>query len=450
MASNMTEQIVKITRGQRSVREISREIGFVPDFSDSNELVEYRKAAWTKWQNLPFPNEKDEDWRRTSLQTLNLDGYKEATTGNHQNIELPPHLDKSMTEQKQGGRVFMSGSKADNFLAPEIIEQGVVFSDFITVMNTQPGLLTKLLREIRKRIASINLLNWQLRLARMASFYIVPKNIKVEKPLQSITWISDEGILQTSHIIVVLEENAEVTFVHETSSPENMDSQSLHTGLFQIIVGPSAKLNFVELQSLGINVWNITHETVTLEKDSHVDWIFGALGSKVTKNFSHLNLAGQGATGKMSGFYFTNGKQHLDHDTQQNHLAPNTTSDLLFKGALLGESRSVWQGMIYVDPKASKTDGYQANRNLVLSKKARADSIPGLEILTDDVRCTHGATVGKIDQDLVFYLQSRGLPTKEAEKLIVEGFFDPIMQRIPFDNVRQRFQNAIEEKMSSY
>ena len=162
-------------------------------------------------------------------------------------------------------------------------------------------------------------------------------------------------------------------------------------------------------------MWNISHETVTLDNDSHVDWIFGALGSKVTKNFSHLNLAGRGATGKMSGFYFTNGNQHLDHDTQQNHLAPNTTSDLLFKGALLGESRSIWQGMIYVDPKASKTDGYQANRNLVLSQKARADSIPGLEILTDDVRCTHGATVGKIDQDLVFYLQSRGLPKKKRK-----------------------------------
>jgi Fe-S cluster assembly protein SufD len=181
-----------------------------------------------------------------------------------------------------------------------------------------------------------------------------------------------------------------------------------------------------------------------------VDWIFGSLGSKVTKNFSNLDLVGQGATGKMSGFYFANHHQHLDHDTQQNHMAPNTTSDLLFKGALLGESRSVWQGMIYVDPSASKTDGYQANRNLVLSEKARADSIPGLEILTDDVRCTHGATVGKIDKDLTFYLQSRGIPVKEAEKLIVEGFFDPIMQRIPFEGVRKRFQQAIEEKMLDY
>jgi Fe-S cluster assembly protein SufD len=149
----------------------------------------------------------------------------------------------------------------------------------------------------------------------------------------------------------------------------------------------------------------------------------------------------------MSGFYFTDGRQHLDHDTQQNHMAAHTTSDLLFKGALKGSSRSVWQGMIYVAPGAQQTDGYQANRNLVLSKNARADSIPGLEILADDVRCTHGATVGKIDPELVFYLQSRGIPSDEAERLVVEGFFDPIMQRIPFEGVRTHFQQAIEAKM---
>ena len=135
---------------------------------------------------------------------------------------------------------------------------------------------------------------------------------------------------------------------------------------------------------------------------------------------------------------------------QQNHLAPHTTSDLLFKGALVDKSRSVWQGMIYVAPGADKTDGYQANRNLLLSRDARADSIPGLEILADDVRCTHGATVGKIDADQIFYLMARGISRVDAERLIVEGFFDPIMLRIPFEGVRERFQQSIINKMKSY
>ena len=168
---------------------------------------------------------------------------------------------------------------------------------------------------------------------------------------------------------------------------------------------------------------------------------------KAVPNFTQYLEEGQLEIVPHTGFYFTDGVQHFDHDTQQNHLAPNTMSDLLFKGALREHSRSVWQGMIYVAPGAQKTDGYQANRNLLLDSNARADSIPGLEILADDVRCTHGATIGKIDPDQVFYLRSRGIPDKESERLIVEGFFDPIMQRIPFGGVRTRFQDAILKKM---
>ena len=215
-------------------------------------------------------------------------------------------------------------------------------------------------------------------------------------------------------------------------------------------MGQQANFRFVELQSLGRHVWNFTHERVLVDRDGHLDWIFGAIGGNLTKNFAEIDLISSGAVGKMSGFYFTDKDQHLDYDSQQNHLAANTTSDLLFKGALVDESRSVWQGMIYVAPGADKTDGYQANRNLLLSKQARADSIPGLEILANDVRCTHGATVGKIDAEQIFYLMARGISRQDAEKLIVEGFFDPIMQRIPFEGVKHRFQKAIADKMGSY
>jgi Fe-S cluster assembly protein SufD len=248
--------------------------------------------------------------------------------------------------------------------------------------------------------------------------------------------------------LVWVDEGASLTYVHEAASPTETAGQSMHSGIVEIRVSSGANLHFVELQSWGEHIWNFSHERARIERDGTLDWVFGAIGSHLTKNFSEIDLVGQGATGRMSGFYFTDGDQHLDHDTQQNHLAPNTTSDLLFKGALRDESHSVWQGMIYVAPGAQKTDGYQANRNLVLSPHARADSIPGLEILADDVRCTHGATVGKIDQDQVFYLRSRGIPYREAERLIVEGFFEPIMQRIPFEGVRARFQDAIMNKMN--
>jgi Fe-S cluster assembly protein SufD len=160
-----------------------------------------------------------------------------------------------------------------------------------------------------------------------------------------------------------------------------------------------------------------------------------------------LDLTGEGAQARLSGFYVADGTQHLDHDTQQNHLAAHTTSDLLFKGALTERSRSVWQGMIYVAPGAQRTDGYQVNRNLVLSDEARADSIPGLEILADDVRCTHGATVGKLEEETLFYLTSRGIHRDMAEKLLIDGFFAPIMEQIPFDAVRTHFSGLVESKL---
>jgi Fe-S cluster assembly protein SufD len=274
----------------------------------------------------------------------------------------------------------------------------------------------------------------------------VPRNVHIEQPLHSVLWGGGENYANISHLLVWVDEGASVTFVHESASAQQVPN--LHTGLVEIKVSDGADLRFVELQSWGDQVWNFTHERAQVGRDANLDWIFGAMGSHLTKNFSSLELVGAGASGRMSGFYFTNGQQHLDHDTRQDHLAPHTTSDLLYKGALKGSSRSVWQGMIYVAPDAQKTDGYQANRNLILSPEARADSIPGLEILADDVRCTHGATVGKIDQEPMFYLLSRGIPPEDAERLMVEGFFDPIMQRIPFEGVRERFQQAIHEKMT--
>jgi Fe-S cluster assembly protein SufD len=276
-------------------------------------------------------------------------------------------------------------------------------------------------------------------------FVYVPKGVALALPLHSVAWLT--GPAHFSRVVIVVDDGATATVVHEVASPEGAARQSLHAGTVEVLVGKGAHLTFVELQSLGRSVWNFTHERVRVKQNAKVDWIFSAVGSHLTKNFSEIDLDGANSVGKMSGFYFADGEQHLDHDTQQNHNAPYTTSDLLFKGALRDKSRSVWQGMIYVAPGAQKTDGYQANRNLVLSRGARADSIPGLEIMADDVRCTHGATVGQLEEEHIFYLMTRGLTRAEAERLVVDGFFDPILQRIPFEGVRQRLKRAIEAKM---
>jgi len=409
-------------------------------------LGAYRSKAWDTFESLPYPTTKDEPWRRTDLS--GLDGSVELPNSEAY-LDLPPipeTLLHPLAGDQPGGQIVLLPGGVEVNVNAEILQNGVIFTDLVTAAQEYPDQLEPALGQIVKpedgKFAALT-----AALAQNGVFVYVPRGIRVEQPLHSVQWAVGVGLAHFSHLVIWLDEGASLTYVHENASP-NEGGQTLFGGIVEIHVGAGANLQFVELQSLGNNVWNFTHERAQVERDGNLDWIFGAIGSRLTKNFSDLDLVGPGANGRMSGFYFTDGRQHLDHDTQQNHLAAHTNSDLLFKGALKGNSRSVWQGMIYVAPSALETDGYQANRNLLLSSGARADSIPGLEILADDVRCTHGATVGKIDPELVFYLRSRGISIDEAERLVVEGFFEPIMQRIPFDGVRGRFQQAIESKMA--
>ncbi len=447
---NMTANPVVVSRSRREFTPAEKKFDFIPDLSgDNSSEAAFKKAAWDEFNKLPFPVRTDEAWRRTDLRPLEVEKLRLFNPSTDKVASIPPALLLPVTDAEHGGELILSPDGVRATLEKGLVEKGVVFTDFKTAWKNHSELLNKtagkLVRPAEDKFAAL-----ACAMSETGVLLYVPKNVKVNAPLHSLLWASGSQIASFSHILVYLEPGAEVTYVHESASADDEGGQSMHSGLMEIYVGEGATLRFVELQSWGDNIWNFTHERVQVERDGNVEWIFGALGSHLTKNFSDLTLKGEGSTGKMSGFYFTDGDQHLDHDTQQNHLAPHTTSDLLFKGALVGESHSVWQGMIYVAGNASKTDGYQANRNLILDRRARADSLPGLEILTDDVRCTHGATVGKINPEEIFYLESRGMPRSDAERLIVEGFFDPIMQRIPFEGVRQRFQNAILEKMKDY
>jgi len=440
----------KATAAERREFAFSREmIPTLPTAAPgSDALASYRLRAWEAFQRLPLPTPTDEAWRRTDLRELAVDTFRLPQPGSP--FPPPPRrLLKPLVGKTHGGQIVLTPGAARSELSAALSEQGVIFTDLLAAEQDHPDLLADLIgRIVRPEEGKFAAL--AAAFAESGILVYVPPGVHVEQPLHSVLWGPGLGLAHLSHILVWLDEGASLTYVHEAASPDENDGQTLHAGIVELRVGAGAHLTFVELQSWGNHVWNFSHERAQVERDGELDWIFGAVGSRLTKNFSDLNLVGEGATGRMSGFYFTDGVQHLDHDTQQNHLAPHTTSDLLFKGALTGSSRSVWQGMIYVAPGAEKTDGYQANRNLVLSPSAHADSIPGLEICADDVRCTHGATVGKIDPEPLFYLASRGIPHNEAVRLVVEGFFDPIMQRIPFDGVRSRFQHAIGDKMTSF
>lgn len=444
-----------ITRSQRNEPVVEKDFRFTQDmapevFGDERIfgfIREYRQNAWENYVSLPLPVTSEEAWRRTDIRGLEVEQFSIPELGAYRGlVQTPPDLLKPLAGENHGGQIVLlpGGGSAD--LDPGLSSSGLVFTDLRTAETYYPKILEKILGKIVSSSES-KFAAMTGALAQAGVLLYVPAGMQVEQPLHSILWGPGKGLAYFSHVMIYVEDGASVTYVHEAASPNETGGQTLHAGIVEIYVGRGANLRFVELQSWGEHVWNFSHERARVEQDGNLDWIFGAVGSHLTKNFSTLDLVGKGSTGRMSGFYFTDGIQHLDHDTQQNHHAPHTTSDLLFKGALKDQSRSVWQGMIYVAPGAQKTDGYQSNRNLILSPKARADSIPGLEIMADDVRCTHGATIGKIDADQVFYLRSRGISYHDAERLIVEGFFDPIMQRIPFEGVRSRFQQAILEKM---
>ncbi|MGD8822521.1 MAG: Fe-S cluster assembly protein SufD, partial [Anaerolineales bacterium] len=407
-------------------------------------LKQQRLAAWDHYQATPFPTTSDEPWRRTDIHSMPT-GDMHATPA--EDIQVDPDLLTPLVGDERGALLINRPGKDPIWESPLAEdESGVIFTDWATALRQHGDLIEKHLGSVvaddEGKFSAL-----AAAMANEGTFVYIPAGVKFDQPLHAVFWAPGGNKLFFSRTLVVIEDGASATFILETASPTSDQGDSAHAGIVEIKVGKNAHFQFVELQNLGRHAWSFTHERASVEQDGNLDWIFGAVGSKVTKNFTDLVLDGRGSQGRMSGFYFADGTQHFDHDTQQNHMAADTTSDLLFKGGLINQSRSVWQGMIYVAPGAQKTDGYQANRNLILSSKARADSIPGLEILADDVRCTHGATVGQLEEEPIFYLMSRGVPRAQAERIVIDGFFTPIMDRIPFDGVQERFKAMIDAKL---
>ena len=245
---------------------------------------------------------------------------------------------------------------------------------------------------------------------------------------------------------MIAEQGSRFSLIEEYASSAP-DLAAYTNAAVELFVEQGAKLEYVSLQNLSRETWHFATHHARVERDAELDWVAGGFGSKKGKIRIQNDLAGPGATSRVTGAYFADGSQHLDYDTFQEHIAPNTTSDFAFKGALRDQSTAVWRGMIRVEKDAQKTNAYQENRNLLLSPKAHADSIPGLEILANDVRCTHGATVGQVDRGQLFYLMARGLTRPEAERLIVRGFFSDVLDRIELEPVREALGEALEARI---
>jgi Fe-S cluster assembly protein SufD len=377
-----------------------------------------------RYQALPMPTTTDESWRFTDLKAFDPDLF--AQNGHLRGTVPPTMLD-----------IDVAGM--------------ATLGDGIEIEKVPPGVRFEALDDSHPRLGELvgsdekfaahNAASWEHGL-----LVHVPKGVELERPLYVRIPGPPDGGAQFWRLLVVAEPGSRFSLIEEYAGGSS-EAEGYSNAVVEIFVGQNAKVEYVSLQNLGRNTWHFASHRARVERDAELDWVAGGFGSKKGKVRIENDLAGQGATSRVTGAYFADGDQHLDYDTLQEHIAPNTTSDFAFKGALRDRATAVWRGMIRVEPDAQKTNAYQENRNLLLSPKAHADSIPGLEIQANDVRCTHGATVSQVDREQLFYAMARGLTQANAERLILRGFFQDVLDRIELEPVREALGEALEARI---
>jgi Fe-S cluster assembly protein SufD len=273
--------------------------------------------------------------------------------------------------------------------------------------------------------------------------------VHLEAPVRTTRWFTESGAAYFSRTLIVAETASQVSYVDEFLS-EDFSAQTLSSSAVEVFARDGAQVQYVAVQRLGKGAFYQAVQRTLAGRDSTLDTLNVALGATTTRVDLNCRLLGPGSNSDMLGLYFGDGDQHFDFNTSQDHVSDNAGSDLLYKGALDGHSRSVFRGIIRVHKGAQKTDAYQTNRNILLSPHARADSLPNLEIEADDVKCSHGATVGQLDDEAKFYLMSRGIPRTAAERLVVLGFLGEVLARLPLGGVGHKVTRVIEEKLAHH
>jgi len=358
----------------------------------------------------PLPDQKAKGWEFTDLSSLDLDAYDPGSTA----VSIEPVA---------GATVLPLAEAVDSH--PELVE----------------GRLGALAPADDPFVAR-NEAAW-----RDGVLIYVPAGVKLAEPIRIVAPIAETGVAVNWRTLVVLEEGAEAEVWEHWSSPDD-DVDALLNSVVELNVGQAATLRYVNTQDISESAWIFATQRAQVERDGHLDWTALGFGSARGKVRMDTNLAGPGSEARVTGGYAGRAGQHLDYDTRQEHAAPNTNSDLAFRGVLAAGATAVWRGMIRVDPGAQQTDAFQESRNLLLSTEAHADAIPGLEIEADDVRCTHAAAVAQIDRDQLFYLTSRGIGPAEAKSLIVEGFLESLVERLAKGPVRDEISAALEQRLA--
>jgi Fe-S cluster assembly protein SufD len=414
------------------------------------ELAAVREPEWLKARRgeaaraaaeLDLPRFKGKaGWEFTEITKLDLASFAAAVPGEGDAsavdrvetlLEAP---EGAITLGQVDGRVLDHGS-----------DEGVLVLPLTLAVETHADLVQEHLGSVVRSedvFGALNDAGWT-----GGAFVYVPRGVKVEAPIV-LTAISDAaGVALHRRVLVVLEEGAEAE-VWEQHLSGSEDAETLLNSIVELRVGQNARLRFVGAQDMNERSWVFGSQRAEVARDGSLDWVVVGFGSGSGKVRTETLLAGEGSHAKVTGAYAPHSRQHIDYDTTQEHGAANTTSDLAFRGILADRSSAVWRGMIKVDPGAQQTDAFQECRNLLLSKKAHADAIPGLEILANDVRCTHAAAIAQIDPDQLFYLRSRGLSDERAKRLVIEGFLGALLERFAEGPLRDSLAEALDRRLA--
>ncbi len=372
-------------------------------------LSERRQRGASLAQSLPLPDQKAKGWEFTDLSTLELDSYAQASP-------------TSTIEGAEGATVLPLSAALESH--DELLHERL-------------GSLVP----IEDPFVARNEAGW-----RDGVLIHVPAGVKLTEPIRVEVPLDEDGAVVYWRTLVVLEEGAEAE-VWEHSFSAGDETDALLNSVVELHVGQAAALRYVSTQDISERAWIFSSQRAQVERDARLDWTALGFGSARGKVRMETKLAGAGSEARVTGGYAGGPGQHLDFDTRQEHAAPNTFSDLAFRGVLAAGATAVWRGMIRVDPGAQGTDAFQESRNLLLSPDAHADSIPGLEIEADDVRCTHAAAIAQIDRDQLFYLTSRGLDPATAKQVIIEGFLESLVERLAEGPVRDEVSAALERRL---
>jgi Fe-S cluster assembly protein SufD len=397
-----------------------------------------RKQAFEEFHALPIPSPETEEWRYTDLSDFDL-SFVPHSPGHGAATPKPPAEGLAATLLQHNSSVVMTTSGQQ-----DLASRGVIFCDLDVAAAEHPDLvephLHRLVPSDRTKFTALH-----AAFRTGGTFLYVPPDTAVGLPLQTLTWLDADGSAVFPHTLIVAGDGCELTFIDRMSS-RALD-RAFSDAVTEIVVGAGAHVRYVSIQEWGAGVTHLGVQRAQVGRDAEFRSLAIGFGADLARAEAETVLSAPGGFSEMLGVFFAGREQHFDHRSLQDHVAPNCTSDLLYKGALRDHSRAVYSGWVHVRPDAQKTNAMQTSRNVVLSEHAKADAIPNLEIEANDVRCGHAASVGPVDEEAVFYCTSRGIPRDEAERLIVSGFFQEVLDRVQIEQVRTNAELAIQEEL---